>query len=72
MNPFYKTAETFKQGAMTLPQKYYTDSAVLKKEMENIFTISWLCCGRSESIYESGQYVMVNIGNESTEVFDFR
>ena len=45
MNTFYKTAETLKQGAMTLPKEYYTDFSVLNKEMENIFTGSWLYCG---------------------------
>ena len=65
MNSFYKTAETFRQGAMTLPQEYYTDPAILKKEMKNIFTDSWLCCGRCDDISESGKYKLINIENES-------
>ena len=65
MNTFYKTAETLKQGAMTLPKEYYTDFAVLNKEMENIFTGSWLCCGRCDDVYKAGQYILINIGNES-------
>ena len=66
MNFFYKTSETYKQGAMTLPQKYYIDSVVLSKEMEYIFTGScWLCCGRYDDISEAGQYRLINIGKEN-------
>ena len=33
--------------------------------MENIFTGSWLYCGRCNDIYKAGQYLLINIGNES-------
>ena len=37
MASFYKTANSFKQGSMTLPQKYYVDDLILKQELEHIF-----------------------------------
>ena len=65
MNSFYKTADTFKQGAHTLPQKYYIDNSVLKLEMEKIFGEEWLCCGRHDELLKQGNYKVVNIGDES-------
>ena len=65
MSNFFKTADTLKQGSMTLSQKYYMDDSIFKKEMSNIFFNSWLCCGRSQDMSNSGDYKLFNIGNES-------
>ena len=65
MNAFYKTAETLRQGAMTLPGKYYTDPNIFNLEIENIFAKSWLCCGRCDEISNPGQYKLVTIYQES-------
>ena len=65
MNSFFKTADTLKQGARSLPQKYYTDNSILKKEMAKIFSSNWLCCGRGDDILNPGQYKLINILNES-------
>jgi len=65
VNSFFKTADTLKQGARALPQKYYTDNSILKKEMAKIFSSNWLCCGRGDDILNPGQYKLINILNES-------
>ena len=65
MDIFFKTAETLSQGSMTLPQQYYVDASILKKEMSNIFFNGWICCARSQDISNSGDYKIVNIGDES-------
>ena len=65
MASFYKTADSFKQGSTTLPQKYYIEDLLLKQEMENIFFNSWLCIGRSNEMNKSGEYKNITIGNES-------
>ena len=65
MNSYYKTADTYKQGARSLPQKYYMEDAIFKMEIKNIFEKKWLCCGRSNDILKPGQYQLVNIGDES-------
>ena len=65
MTSFYKTADSFKQGSTTLPQKYYIEDLFLKQEMENIFFKTWLCIGRSNEINKSGEYKIITIGYES-------
>ena len=39
MTSFNKTADSFEQGSMTLPQRYYIEDLLLEEEMENIFLI---------------------------------
>ena len=65
MNSFFKTADILQQGAMTLPQKYYVNDSIFKKELVNIFFNGWLCCGRNQDIPKPGDYNLINIGNES-------
>ena len=65
MTSFYKTADSFKQGSRTLPQRYYIEDLLLEEEMENIFFNRWLCIGRSNEIKKSGEYKIFTIGNES-------
>jgi len=62
---FYKTADSFKQGSRTLPQRYYIEDLLLEEEMENIFFNRWFCIGRSNEIKKSGEYKIFTIGNES-------
>ena len=50
---------------MTLPQEYYIDDLLLKKEIDNIFFNSWLCIGRSNEIKKSGEYKIFTFGTES-------
>ena len=65
MNNFYKTSDTFKQGSQTLPQEYYINNRILKLEMEKIYAKEWLCCGRCDELVQSGDYKVLNIGDDS-------
>jgi len=39
LTSFYKTADSFKQGSRTLPQRYYIEDLLLEEEMEIFFKI---------------------------------
>jgi Rieske 2Fe-2S family protein len=62
---FLKTTEAYKQGARTLPGRYYTTPEVLSEEAERIFRKRWICVGRVEAIAQPGDYVVVEIAGES-------
>ena len=50
MPTFLKTTESYRQGARTLPGRYYTAPEVLALEEERIFRRRWICVGRDESV----------------------
>lgn len=49
----------------TLPAEFYTSDERFRKDIEQIFFDSWVCCGRSEKIGEPGQFFLQEIGGES-------
>ena len=65
---FYKTAETLRQGARALLGKYYTDHAVLEKEIKNIFLKSWLCAGHISEFSKTGDFKTINADTESVVI----
>ena len=65
MATFLKTTESYRQGARTLPGRYYTAPEVLAEEHERIFRRRWICVGRGESIATSGDYILAEIAGES-------
>jgi Rieske 2Fe-2S family protein len=65
MTTFFKTTDAYKQGARTLPGRYYTASEILAEENERLFGRRWICVGRAESIAAAGDYVVVEIAGES-------
>ncbi|MGH7566665.1 MAG: aromatic ring-hydroxylating oxygenase subunit alpha [Gemmatimonadota bacterium] len=65
MTMFFETKETYKQGARTLPGRYYTAPEVFAEEGERIFRRSWLCAGREEEIGTPGEYLLVSAAGES-------
>jgi Rieske 2Fe-2S family protein len=65
MATFLKTTESYKQGARTLPGRYYTSPDILAEEQERIFRRRWICVGRDESVATPGDYVLVEIAGES-------
>ena len=65
MPTFLRTTQTYKQGARTLPARYYTSSDVLAEEGRRILEQRWLCVGRSTQLAEPGDYVLQSIGSES-------
>ncbi len=65
MPTFLKTTESYRQGARTLPGRYYTAPEVLTLDQERIFSRRWICVGRVETISAPGDYVLAEIAGES-------
>lgn len=68
MTSFIKTAESYRQGARTLPGRYYTAPEVMAEEGERIFRSRWVCAGRAAAVAEPGDYLLVEIAGESVIV----
>jgi Rieske 2Fe-2S family protein len=62
---FVETRESYRQGARTLPGRYYTAPEIFAGESERIFRRSWLCAGREEEIARPGEYFLVSVAGES-------
>ena len=65
MTTFHKTTESYRQGARTLPGRYYNAPEVLLEEHERIFLRRWICVGRADAIAAAGDYVLADIAGES-------
>ena len=65
---FHKTSKTLKAGSKTLARNYYTQSDILGQEFKNIFQNNWICIGRNSDLTDKGQYITVQLGNESAIV----
>lgn len=65
MSGFLKTTESYRQGAQTLPGRYYTSAEVFDEETERIFTRGWWCVGRAEDVAQPGEYFLAPVGWES-------
>jgi glycine betaine catabolism A len=68
MTTFFKTTESFVQGAHTLPGRYYTADDILAEEREKIFAQQWLCIGRADQLESAGSYVLQQVGRDSVIV----
>ncbi|HZF14713.1 MAG TPA: Rieske 2Fe-2S domain-containing protein, partial [Steroidobacteraceae bacterium] len=62
---FLKTVESYRQGARTLPGRYYTAPEVFAEERERIFARHWICVGRDATLATPGDYFVVEIAGES-------
>ncbi len=51
--------------ARTLPGRYYTSQEIFAEEQEAIFSTRWLCVGRADTIPNSGDYFLRQIGPAS-------
>jgi Rieske 2Fe-2S family protein len=49
----------------TLPRKYYHSESIYAEELEKIFYKRWLCVCREEEIPDPGNFLTVEIGDES-------
>lgn len=65
MTAFLKTAETFAQGAKTLPQRYFTSSEIFAEEQGRIFASHWLCVGHQSQLVNPGDYFVQEVAEES-------
>jgi Rieske 2Fe-2S family protein len=52
----------------TLPGRYYYDPEIFQLELQRIFSRSWYCVGRADSIAEAGQFFVAKVGVESVIV----
>jgi Rieske 2Fe-2S family protein len=62
---FRKTAETFHDGAKTLPQQYFVSPEIFAREQEKIFSRQWVLVGHQSQIAEAGDYFIAEIAGES-------
>jgi hypothetical protein len=62
---FLETTETYREGARTLPRRYYTDPGIFVEEEDRIFRREWLCVGREEEIASPGEYFLASVAGES-------
>ena len=49
----------------SLPAAWYYDAAQYARELEAVWYRDWICVGRAEELRESGDYVVVPVGDES-------
>jgi Rieske 2Fe-2S family protein len=65
MLEFRKTAETFKAGAKTLPQQYFTSPEIFAQEREKIFSNQWILVGHQSQILHAGDYFLAELAGEN-------
>src|SRR6476660_6746438 len=65
MTPFYRTAESYKQGARTMPGEYYTSPEIFAEEQQRIFAHAWHGAGRLTALVRPGDYVLREIAGDS-------
>ena len=65
MSAYRPTSTTYKEGARTLPQEFYTSEAILAEERERIFARTWNCVGRASRLARPGDYFLREIAGES-------
>ena len=63
--PFRKTAETFAQGATTLPQRYFVSPEVFVEERETIFSAQWVLVGHQSQVERAGDFFVREVAGES-------
>src|SRR3954447_25730166 len=54
----YYGRDIMPEGARTLPARYYTDPALLQRELDGLFGKMWFYAGRSEEAEKPGQYLI--------------
>jgi Rieske 2Fe-2S family protein len=62
---FHKTVSTYRQGARTLAQRYYTSVDVLDEERRHLFPSMWHCVGRSDALAVPGSFKVREVAGES-------
>ena len=65
MSGFLKTVESYREGARTMPGRFYTAADVLALEHERIFARHWISVGRAAAFAQRGDYRRVEIAGES-------
>src|SRR5207247_2026224 len=68
MTSFFKSTEMYRQGARTLPGRYYTSPEIFAEEVERIFIRRWVCVGRAAELPDPGDYFLADVAGESVIV----
>jgi len=61
---FRKTADTFREGAKTLPQRYFVSPEVFAEERERIFSTQWVLVGHHGQL-KAGDHFVREVAGES-------
>lgn len=62
---YRKTAETFAQGATTLPQRYFISPEIFAEEQGTIFSAQWVLVGHQSQVDRAGDFFVVELAGES-------
>ena len=62
------TTTTASSLIQSLPGAYYTDSGAFDADKRRIFERSWVCVGRADAVERPGQFLRVEVGDESVLV----
>ncbi len=62
---FRRTAESFKPGAKTLPQRYFVSAELFEEEQTAIFSKEWICVGHQSQVVRAGDYFVQEVARES-------
>jgi Rieske 2Fe-2S family protein len=65
MSTFLSTVASFRQGARTLPARYYTSADLFDREQQYLLDTQWWCVGRAEQVRDPGAYFLQTMGAES-------
>ena len=65
MSGFLKATQIYRQGARTLPGRYYSSPEIHAEERERIFARRWVCVGRATELAQPGDYMLRAIAGES-------
>lgn len=68
MSTFLRTVETYRQGARTMPGRYYTTPEIQAEEQEKIFAQHWISIGRAADFAQNGDYRLAEVAGESVIV----
>jgi phenylpropionate dioxygenase-like ring-hydroxylating dioxygenase large terminal subunit len=61
IHAFPKPADTFAEGAKTLPQKYFVSPEVFEEEREKIFARQWVLVGHQSDVEKAGDYFLRDV-----------
>jgi Rieske 2Fe-2S family protein len=62
---FHRTVEAYKQGARTMPGRYYTSPEILEEERAKLFPAMWHCAGRASALARPGDFMLRDVAGES-------
>jgi Rieske 2Fe-2S family protein len=59
---------THTEPVMTLPGRYYYDQDIFEQEQEHLFSTSWVCVAKSDTLPVPGHFLVTTVGVESVIV----